>query len=233
MFPSGLEQEVGITDVVATHCARVETPQCHAALPFVGDFSDQLKHTDHATPGHERGTSSSVAPRTAPAIYFLGRTRSRLFCMPHISVEDAYAVAHDVRPFLTKLYVAYFRISEHSDLTGPQLSIMERLISSGPMRISQLAHEEGIRMPTASNTLHQLEQRDLIRRVRDENDRRGVQVEMTEEGVRQYERVAEERTKYVADMLATLDEESLPLVRSMVPLLKELSGTYNTENIDH
>lgn len=152
--------------------------------------------------------------------------------MSQISREDANTIAQEVRPFLTKLYVAYFRISEASDLTGPQLSIMERLIESGPMRISQLAQEEGIRMPTASNTLHQLEERNLIRRIRDETDRRGVRVEMTDTGIKEYNRVADERTKYVADMLGTLDEDALPLLKPATKVISELARTYNTDSVD-
>lgn len=146
-------------------------------------------------------------------------------------VDVAHEIAAEVRPFLTKLYVAYFRIAQQSDLTGPQLSIMERLIESGPMRISQLAQEEGIRMPTASNTLHQLEQRDLIHRVRDEEDRRGVRVEITEIGRKEYDRVAEERTKYVTEMLATLDAEDLQLLKDSIPVFEKLSELYTTNNL--
>ena len=142
--------------------------------------------------------------------------------------EDAYTVAREIRPFLTKLYVAYFRIAEHSDITGPQLSIMERLIDNGPMRISQLAQEEGIRMPTASNTLHQLEQRELVHRVRDETDRRGVKVEITDKGIQEYNRVADERTKYVAEMMSTLDPDSLAQLKEATPALAELARTYST-----
>lgn len=145
--------------------------------------------------------------------------------------EAAHEIATEARPFLTKLYVAYFRIADQSDLTGPQLSIMGRLISSGPMRISQLAQEEGIRMPTASNTLHQLEQRDLISRVRDETDRRGVRVEITDNGRKEYDRVAEERTRFLADMLGTLDNEDLEQFRSTIPAFRNLAESYNTGNI--
>lgn len=152
--------------------------------------------------------------------------------MSQINPEDAYAIAKDVRPFLTKLYVAYFRISEQSDLTGPQLSILERLIESGPMRISQLAADEGIRMPTASNTLHQLEQRNLIHRVRDESDRRGVRVEMTDKGIKEYERVSDERVKYVAEMIGTLDSELLPLLQQASRILGPLADSYNTGNVE-
>lgn len=150
--------------------------------------------------------------------------------MSQNSAEDAYTVAKEIRPFLTKLYVAYFRIAEASDITGPQLSIMERLIDEGPMRISQLAQEEGIRMPTASNTLHQLELRDLVRRVRDETDRRGVKVEITDKGIQEHNRVADERTKYVAEMMATLDPESLQQFKAATPALAELARSYNTGN---
>lgn len=151
--------------------------------------------------------------------------------MSQTSKDAAYKLAHEIRPFLTKLYVAYFRISEQSDLTGPQLSMMERLVNSGPMRISQLAQEEGIRMPTASNTLHQLEQRELVRRVRDETDRRGVKVEMTDLGVKELNRVADERTEYVAEMLSTLDDKILEDARGVAGVLRELAESYNTGNI--
>lgn len=107
-------------------------------------------------------------------------------------------IAARIRPAMTKLYVMYFRIAEQSDLTGPQLSIMARLKDNGPARISQIAREEGIRMPTASNALHQLEQRELVERIRDEQDRRGVRVRLTRLGVSELERVGEERTKYLA-----------------------------------
>ncbi|MBF6842145.1 MarR family transcriptional regulator, partial [Acinetobacter baumannii] len=116
-------------------------------------------------------------------------------------------IARRIRPAMTKLYVMYFRIAEQSDLTGPQLSIMSRLQENGPSRISQVAREEGIRMPTASNALHQLEQRELVHRVRDESDRRGVRVELTDLGATELNRVGEERERYLADMIATLSEE--------------------------
>ena len=71
-------------------------------------------------------------------------------------------LAARIRPALTKLYVLYFRLAETSDLTGPQLTILSRLDNEGPARISQIAKAEGIRMPTASNALHQLEDRVMI-----------------------------------------------------------------------
>lgn len=132
---------------------------------------------------------------------------------------------------MTKLYVMYFRIAEQSDLTGPQLSIMSRLQENGPSRISQVAREEGIRMPTASNALHQLEQRELVHRVRDESDRRGVRVELTDLGATELHRVGEERERYLADMIATLSEEDAQELDKLADIILKLADSYGVDSI--
>lgn len=141
-------------------------------------------------------------------------------------------IAARIRPAMTKLYVMYFRIAEQSDLTGPQLSIMARLKDNGPSRISQIAREEGIRMPTASNALHQLEQRELVERIRDEQDRRGVRVKLTRLGESELERVGDERTKYLAEMIGTLGEEDLARADELVDIINKLADSYGSDLID-
>lgn len=137
-------------------------------------------------------------------------------------------IARQIRPALTKLYVMYFRLSEQSALTGPQLSLMTRLQENGASRISHLAKQEGIRMPTASNALHQLEQRGMVDRIRDTTDRRGVLVTLTELGASELERVGEERTKYLAEMLSSLDEEHLRKADDLSGLINTLADNYGT-----
>lgn len=138
-------------------------------------------------------------------------------------------IARRIRPAMTKLYVMYFRLSEQSSLTGPQLSIMTRLQENGPSRISHLARAEGIRMPTASNALHQLEQRGMVDRIRDTADRRGVLVTLTELGTTELQRVGDERTKYLAEMLGTLSDEQLAKADDLIELVNELSQNYGVK----
>lgn len=154
---------------------------------------------------------------------------STMVAMTNPTPED---IAARIRPALTKLYVMYFRIAEQSDLTGPQLSILARLKDNGPSRISHIAKQEGIRMPTASNALHQLEQRELVERVRDESDRRGVRVTLTDLGASELQRVGEERTKYLAEMLGTLDEEGLKRADELAEVINELADAYGANLID-
>lgn len=139
---------------------------------------------------------------------------------------DAMQLASEIRPALTGLYVTYFRNAEHSDLTGPQLSVLSRLEVNGPMRISALAEEEGVRLPTASNTVNQLEKRELVHRTRSTGDRRGVCVELTDFGRGELERVGEERTRYLAEMLGSLDDESLHQLSTVADVLNKLAAAY-------
>ena len=87
-------------------------------------------------------------------------------------------------------------------------------------------------MPTASNALHQLEQRALVERIRDEQDRRGVRVQLTRLGESELERVGEERTKYLAEMLGTLSEEDLAQVSELTDIINKLADNYGADLID-
>ena len=139
---------------------------------------------------------------------------------------EALRIAADIRPAMTSLYVAYFRNAENSDLTGPQLSVLHRLGFTGPTRISKLAADEGVRLPTVSNTVNQLEQRELVRRVRSEQDRRAVTVELTEFGRAELERVGAERTRSLAQMLGTLDDAALQQLDTLTGILNDLARAY-------
>lgn len=139
---------------------------------------------------------------------------------------EALRIAADIRPAMTSLYVAYFRNAESSDLTGPQLSVLHRLGFTGPTRISKLAADEGVRLPTVSNTVNQLEQRELVRRVRSEQDRRAVTVELTEFGRAELERVGAERTRSLAQMLGTLDDAALQQLDTLTGIFNDLARAY-------
>lgn len=142
------------------------------------------------------------------------------------SRPDSVDIARRIRPAMTKLYVTYFRTADQSELSGPQLSLMHRINDHGPSRIRQLADAEGVRMPTASNTINQLEKRGLVTRVRAEEDRRGVTVELTDLGKQELERVGEERIRYLAEMLGTLDDANLTLISDAVDAINALAETY-------
>ena len=142
------------------------------------------------------------------------------------------SVAAQIRPALTQLYVMYFRMAEQSDLTGPQLTIMTRLNDLGAARISEIARLEGIRMPTASNALHQLEQRGMVERIRDTEDRRGVRVTLTALGKKELERVGDERAEHLAEMLRSMPQDHLDTVAEIAPIIEQLADSYTERMLE-
>lgn len=139
-------------------------------------------------------------------------------------------IATRLRPTLTRLYLLYFRQTENSQISLAQMSIMMNLADNGPMRISQIAQAEAIRMPTASNAVNQLETIGLVRRVRDVSDRRGVRVGLTKEGRVQLEEIAEIRSRNLAEMLAGLHPDELAEMEKATPLFELILKRY-TEHL--
>ena len=138
-------------------------------------------------------------------------------------------LAKEIRPLLTRAELLYSRRSEESQLSRAQLSIMMTLDALGPCRINQLAQAEAIRMPTASNAVHHLEDAGMVERVRDTKDRRGVRVELTEKGVSELRRVSTERDEQMANMFKALSPEELQVGASLVPILKRMLETYGED----
>lgn len=153
--------------------------------------------------------------------------------MDNTNAPTALEVAEKIRPALTKLYVSYFRVTDQSSLTAPQITILEHLREEGPMRIREIAQAEGIRMPTASNTLHVLESRGLIERGRDRSDRRGVSVAITEYGCQELDRVGVERTAFLARMLETMPEADLHDAYKLGDVINHLAESYANELRKH
>ncbi|MBC6794851.1 MarR family winged helix-turn-helix transcriptional regulator [Corynebacterium macclintockiae] len=140
-------------------------------------------------------------------------------------------IAKELRLPLTRLYLLYFRQTENSHISMAQLSILMILEENGPMRISQIAATETIRMPTASNAVNQLETMELVTRVRDTSDRRGVSVTLTDKGREELRRLSEERAEQLASMLDSLSDEELKEVAEATPVIELVLRRY-TEAIE-
>lgn len=140
-------------------------------------------------------------------------------------------IAKELRLPLTRLYLLYFRQTENSHISMAQLSILMILEENGPMRISQIAATETIRMPTASNAVNQLETMELVTRVRDTSDRRGVSVTLTDKGREELRRLSEERAEQLASMLNSLSDEELKEVAEATPVIELVLRRY-TEAIE-
>jgi DNA-binding MarR family transcriptional regulator len=142
--------------------------------------------------------------------------------------QQATDLAADLQGALAKLIVMMRRAESpggaRHDLTLAQVSILLTLLANGPMRMTELAARERVRTPTTTVAIRRLDKLGLVRRSSDPRDQRAVLVEVTEEGLVQYQEALESRRLHLAELLGRLtDEERADLVRAVRPL-ERLAG---------
>jgi DNA-binding MarR family transcriptional regulator len=133
------------------------------------------------------------------------------------------ALAGDLQRVLAKLITVVRRgdagAGSRPDLTMAQVSILLTLIDSGPIRMTELAARERVRTPTTTVAIRRLEKLNLVKRSRDPSDMRAVLVEVTPDGLVQYEDALQARRSHLAELLGRLTEdERADLVRALKPL---------------
>ncbi|MEI7914076.1 MAG: MarR family transcriptional regulator [Mycobacteriaceae bacterium] len=132
-------------------------------------------------------------------------------------------LASDLQRVLAKLVTVMRRGDTNSgsrpDLTMAQVSILLTLLDSGPIRMTELAAREKVRTPTTTVAIRRLEKLGLVKRSRDTRDMRAVLVEVTPDGLVQYQDALHARRTHLAELLTRLTEsERADLVRALKPL---------------
>lgn len=102
------------------------------------------------------------------------------------------------------------RLTKTAGLTSPQLLLMQAIKDSEDPTIGVLAKKISLSQATVTNIVGRLEGRDLIRRVRSENDKRFVFLHLTEKG------------------LKNLESAPTPLQESFIKRFKELEDWEQT-----
>ena len=99
---------------------------------------------------------------------------------------------------------------EPLDLELWEYDVLSALRRQGrPFRLSatRLARQTDLSSGAMTNRIDRLEERGLVRRVQDEEDRRGVNVSLTANGIREINRAIQHRLDAAARSLAALSEE--------------------------
>ena len=94
--------------------------------------------------------------------------------------NDLTDLADAIRPTLARVYLTIRRRSPFGEYTAAQGSTLATLAEHGPMRMGELARREGVRMPTVTAAVDVLVGHGLLRRDPDPDDRRAVQVSITD-----------------------------------------------------
>jgi DNA-binding MarR family transcriptional regulator len=129
-----------------------------------------------------------------------------------------------------RLRVAVLRLSRRlrkhdlAGLTPSQLSTLSTIGVKGPVRLGDLAAAERIAPSTLTRLINVLEDQGYVRRDAAPGDARAYLVSVTEQGQDVLERIREEATNLLTDILLTLPPDQLAALASALPALEHLAG---------
>lgn len=131
---------------------------------------------------------------------------------------------------IVKALESYSRVVESTyGLTGPQLWALKTLERSGALPVTRLAEELVVHQASASILVTRLEQRGLLKRTRDNQDRRVVQISLTPEGRRLAARAPEAAQGRLLHGLLGLSKDEVHSIRVAV---EKLVAAMEAEDVD-
>ncbi|GLJ62633.1 MarR family transcriptional regulator [Microbacterium barkeri] len=126
----------------------------------------------------------------------------------------------------SEIRAAVFRLSRRlkqqravSDMTDGQFAVLVALKVHGPHTLSALAEREGITAPSMNRTVNCLEELGHLSRTENGDDRRKVDIQITESGRRVVEETARRRDEWLSKVLADLSPEDRQTLRSAAAII--------------
>jgi DNA-binding MarR family transcriptional regulator len=110
-------------------------------------------------------------------------------------------------------------VDGESGLSPARLSALSVLVFGGPTTVGALARAEGVRSPTMTALVNQLEDDGLVRRTKGGSDARQVLVESTAAGRRLMKKAQQRRLEVLNELLATASTAELQLLDRAVALI--------------
>ncbi|MBW8729359.1 MAG: MarR family transcriptional regulator [Inquilinus limosus] len=132
-------------------------------------------------------------------------------------------LAEAMRPALARLYRRLRRETQDGDIPPLQNLLLVLIIKSPGIGVGALAEIEGLRGPTVSGHVKQLETAGLVARTPpDPQDRRRTGLIATAEGVRRADALRRQRTDWLARRLDLLSPAERQAIEAAIPALVRL-----------
>ena len=143
--------------------------------------------------------------------------------LPMPTTDETAELAGRLRLAVTRL-ARQLRQTSDSDLSPTQSAVLATLDNHGPVTLGELAELERVASPTITKVTGILQERGLVDKVPDPNDRRFVRVELTSEGKALVERSRARKTAWLARQLHDLQPEELERLAAAAEVLEHLTA---------
>ena len=134
-------------------------------------------------------------------------------------------IASRMRTVIGRMSRGLRRTHAGTELSPSQYDVLATIGFRGPIRLSDLAASETINPTLLSRIVGKLEERELVCREQDTDDRRVAHVSPTEKGLELHARIRGERTSALSVALDSLSEDELDALVKALPVLESLAQT--------
>ncbi|GAA4209869.1 MarR family winged helix-turn-helix transcriptional regulator [Microbispora amethystogenes] len=138
-----------------------------------------------------------------------------------MTTDDTGRLAERLSRELRHLVMLLRRTTAGQPVTAQQYSVLGSL-EEAPCRMTELAEEHGVQLPTMSVQVNRLEEAGLVARGTDASDARVRTVELTDEGRDRLRAVRRARIAYLSGRLGALTPEERSAIESALPALAKL-----------
>jgi MarR family transcriptional regulator, organic hydroperoxide resistance regulator len=137
----------------------------------------------------------------------------------------------EIEEVINDLRRVFQSINQHSrdaeraaGLTGPQLWALQILVLSAPMRVSELAKRMYLSPATVVGIVDRLEAKGVVTRTRSKEDRRAVELTLTEKGREVVAKAPQVAQSVLLQGLAALSDQELSVVVAGMKQLVRILG---------
>ena len=117
---------------------------------------------------------------------------------------------------------------EYKDITNNEMHVIDAVGPEGG-NMSAVASKLRITMGSLTTSMNGLVTKGYVERQRSEEDRRVVNVRLTEKGLRAYKKHKEFHMQMIDAMIRTMDEEEIPVLAKALTGLKDFFYQYKRE----
>ncbi len=125
------------------------------------------------------------------------------------SYENIVEIEHVLRKMSGIIKRKGREILNDFPITPPQFVALQWLNEEGDMTIGELSTKMFLAFSTTTDLIDRMEKNHLVERIRDQKDRRVVQIHLLEKGKKLINEVLDTRRKYLADILEDMSTEDV------------------------
>lgn len=126
--------------------------------------------------------------------------------------ERTVRIEENLRRVCYKIKKKGREILNDVEITPPQFEALQYLRNEENMTIGELSSKMYLACSTVTDLLDRMERNELVKRIKDENDRRIVRILVLQKGHDMIKMVMENRIEYVESILSELDEDIIDAI---------------------